>query len=149
MNRIDEATQAVNNLVAQLQHEGLLDEQFIQLMQLQDETNPDFVVEVVQLYFDDSVSKIERMHTMFMSSNVDYNELDQIVHQLKGSSASLGAMTVAQHCIHLRESCEVQDVSSCRLLVSQIADSFSHLKTRLDVFVHLEERRKYLLSGGS
>jgi hypothetical protein len=33
---------------------GILDAQFLQLQQLQDESNPDFVVEVVTLFFDDS-----------------------------------------------------------------------------------------------
>lgn len=34
--------------------QGLLDEQFSQLQQLQDETTPDFVEEVVALFFEDS-----------------------------------------------------------------------------------------------
>lgn len=33
---------------------GFLDAQFMQLQQLQDENNPDFVVEVVSLFFEDS-----------------------------------------------------------------------------------------------
>lgn len=33
---------------------GFLDGQFLQLQQLQDENNPDFVVEVVSLFFEDS-----------------------------------------------------------------------------------------------
>ena len=33
---------------------GFLDDQFNQLQQLQDESNPDFVVEVVTLFFEDA-----------------------------------------------------------------------------------------------
>jgi histidine-containing phosphotransfer peotein len=33
---------------------GFLDDQFNQLEQLQDEKNPDFVVQVVTLFFDDA-----------------------------------------------------------------------------------------------
>jgi histidine-containing phosphotransfer protein len=39
-------------LIGQLQAQGVLDEQFTQLLLLQDDSNPDFVAEVVQLYFE-------------------------------------------------------------------------------------------------
>ncbi|KOM54738.1 hypothetical protein LR48_Vigan10g063000 [Vigna angularis] len=54
---MDGLVQLQKNLVdytASLFHEGFLDEQFNQLQQLQDESNPDFVVEVVTLFFEDA-----------------------------------------------------------------------------------------------
>ena len=41
--------------------QGLLDEQFSQLQQLQDETTPDFVEEVVALFFEDSERLLKQL----------------------------------------------------------------------------------------
>ena len=40
---------------------GFLDDQFNQLQQLQDESNPDFVVEVVTLFFEDSERLLDEL----------------------------------------------------------------------------------------
>jgi histidine-containing phosphotransfer protein len=40
---------------------GFLDDQFNQLQQLQDESNPDFVVELVTLFFEDSEKLINEL----------------------------------------------------------------------------------------
>ena len=81
----------------------------------------DFVAEVVQLFFEDSVVKIERMSEIASSSvSPDFNELDQLVHQFKGSSASLGAQMLATLCIKLRECCQTQNQQGCISLLSQV-----------------------------
>lgn len=41
--------------------QGILDDQFSQLQMLQDESTPDFVEEVVTLFFDDSVKLLENL----------------------------------------------------------------------------------------
>ncbi|GAU24756.1 hypothetical protein TSUD_355850 [Trifolium subterraneum] len=41
--------------------QGLLDEQFIQLEELQDDVNPDFVEEIVTLYYRDSLRLISSL----------------------------------------------------------------------------------------
>lgn len=75
----------------------------------QDDSNPDFVAEVVELYFEDSASKIEKMAARLQEGMVDYNEMDQIVHQFKGSSASFGARAMAALCVQLRDACHQQN----------------------------------------
>lgn len=55
------ATAQIESLISQLQHEGLLDEQFSMLITLQDDDSPDFVVEVVQLYFEVGLDLCQRL----------------------------------------------------------------------------------------
>lgn len=128
--------------VKQMQAEGLLDDQFQQLLSLQDESNPDFVSEVVTLYFQDSVGKLEKFHQLLSQPSPDFNELDQVVHQFKGSSASLGATNIAQLCIKLRQGCQQQDTSTCQQLVQQVVQAYEQLKSRLEGFLELEKQQK-------
>lgn len=95
---------------------GFLDDQFLQLQKLQDESNPDFVFEVVSLFFEDSEKLINNLAAalweislflwfyfvyfwnigslvVFFWFNfsqlqiVDFKQVDSHVHQFKGSSS--------------------------------------------------------------
>lgn len=135
---------SIEQLLSQLNQEGLLDEQFSQLQQLQDANNPDFVQEVVELYFEDSAAKLEKLSSKLEGPVPDYNTIDQLVHQFKGSSASFGAQEIAQSCAKFRELCQQQDRNGCQLLLQHISSSFQALKSRLDIFLQLECQRKQL-----
>lgn len=141
---LDQINANIEQLLYQLSQEGLLDDQFSQLRQLQDESNPDFVQEVVELYFEDSVAKMDKLNTKLQDSDPDYNAIDQLVHQFKGSSASFGAPEISQSCARLRELCQEQDRNGCQLLLQHINSSFQALKSRLDIFLQLEGQRKQL-----
>lgn len=67
--------------------EGFLDGQYNQLQQLQDESNPEFVFEVVSLFFEDSEKILNEISRALDQQNVDFKKVDANVHQLKGSSA--------------------------------------------------------------
>ncbi|GMN37133.1 hypothetical protein TIFTF001_006577 [Ficus carica] len=66
--------------------QGFLDEQFVQLEELQDDANPNFVEEIATLYYRDSSRLIHNLDQALEKSPLDFNKLDNYMHQLKGSS---------------------------------------------------------------
>ncbi|XP_019439973.1 PREDICTED: histidine-containing phosphotransfer protein 1-like isoform X2 [Lupinus angustifolius] len=124
-------------------HEGFLDEQFNQLQQLQDESNPDFVVEVVTLFFEDAERLLNELTNTLSQENIDFKRLDAHVHQLKGSSSSIGAQRIHTVCISFRNSCEEQNVEGCLKSLQQVKQEYSTVKSKLETLF------KILAAGGS
>lgn len=140
----DQVKDQMEQILNQMHAAGVLDDQFQQLLQLQDESNPDFVCEVVRLYFEDSGSKIVKMQQLVSTSAPDFNELDQLVHQFKGSSASLGAHAIAQLCVRLREACQQFNGAGCQALLEEVKHAFVVLRSGLESFMQLEAQHKQL-----
>ncbi|XP_014627837.1 histidine-containing phosphotransfer protein 1 isoform X4 [Glycine max] len=87
MDGIVQLERQLVDYTASLFHEGFLDDQFNQLQQLQDESNPDFVVEVVTLFFEDADRLLNELTKALGQPSIDFKRLDAHVHQLKGSSS--------------------------------------------------------------
>ncbi|XP_027367105.1 histidine-containing phosphotransfer protein 1-like [Abrus precatorius] len=131
---------------ASLFHEGFLDDQFNQLQQLQDESNPDFVVEVVTLFFEDAERLINELTIALSQQSIDFKKLDAHVHQLKGSSSSIGAQRVHRICISFRNSCEDQNVEGCLMNLQLVKREYSLVKNKLETLFRMEQ--KLLAAGG-
>ncbi|GFZ08586.1 HPT phosphotransmitter 4 [Actinidia rufa] len=67
--------------------QGYLDEQFIQLEDLQDDANPNFVEEIVTLFYSDSARLIRNIEQALENNPTDFDRLDDFMHQFKGSSS--------------------------------------------------------------
>ncbi|KAK8712580.1 hypothetical protein V6N13_147816 [Hibiscus sabdariffa] len=130
-----------------LYHEGFLDEQYTQLQELQDENNPDFVVEVVSLFFEDSERLLNELTKALEQQSIDFKRVDAHVHQLKGSSSSIGAQRVQKVCIAFRNYCEEQNVEGCLKCLQQVRHEYSLVKTKLESMFQLEQQ--ILSAGGS
>jgi len=61
---VDRLQADINRLLASLFHQGVLDEQFLQLQQLQDETSPNFVYDVINIYFDESEKLLRNLRLL-------------------------------------------------------------------------------------
>ncbi|XP_077218642.1 histidine-containing phosphotransfer protein 1-like [Tasmannia lanceolata] len=135
------------DLTSSLFREGFLDDQFNQLQQLQDESNPDFVFEVVSLFFDDSEKILNDLGRALEQQSVDFKKVDANVHQLKGSSSSIGAQRVKNVCVAFRNFCEENNREGCLRCLQQVKHECSLVKSKLESLFRLEQQ--ILAAGGS
>ncbi|KAM0954274.1 putative signal transduction histidine kinase, phosphotransfer (Hpt) domain, HPT domain superfamily [Dioscorea sansibarensis] len=133
--------------ISSLFREGFLDDQFTQLQQLQDESNPEFVMEVVSLFFEDSERLLNELTTTLEQQIVDFKKVDAHVHQLKGSSASIGAQRVKNVCITFRSFCEASDREGCLRCLQQVKHEYSLVKNKLETVCKLQQQ--IVQAGGS
>jgi histidine-containing phosphotransfer protein len=127
--------------------ESYLDGQFCQLQQLQDESNPEFVVEVVSLFFDDSEKLLNDLTWALNQTSVDFKKVDAHVHQFKGSSSSIGAHRVKNVCIAFRNFCEEQNVQACLGCLQHIKQEYFLVKGKLETLFTMEQQ--IVAAGGS
>ncbi|XP_047152447.1 histidine-containing phosphotransfer protein 1-like isoform X1 [Vigna umbellata] len=125
--------------------EGFLDDQFNQLKQLQDESNPEFVVEVVNLFFEDAERLLNELAKTLAQDDIDFKRVDAHVHQLKGSSSSIGAQRVQKVCIAFRNYCEEQNVEGCLKILQEIKQECSLVKSKFETLFKVREWRNVVL----
>ncbi|KAK6940884.1 Signal transduction histidine kinase, phosphotransfer (Hpt) domain [Dillenia turbinata] len=123
-----------------LYREGIVDKQFTQLHNLQDESNPDFAEEVVTLFFTDSQRLLNELTNALEQQDVDFNTVDAYVHQFKGSSSSVGAQRVKDLCISFRTLCEQQNKELCLRCLQQVKLEYASFKSKLESLFQLEKQ---------
>ncbi|XP_058210742.1 histidine-containing phosphotransfer protein 1-like [Rhododendron vialii] len=127
--------------------EGTLDAQFTQLQQLQDESNPDFVAEVVSLFFEDCEKILNDLTRALEQKCIDFKKIDAHVHQLKGSSSSVGAQKVKNACITFRNCCEEQNIEGCFTCLQLVKQEYLLVKNKLETLLRMEQQ--ILAAGGA
>lgn len=116
---------------AEMAEGSVLDEQFEQLCELQDEDNADFVREVVHMFFADGEKKVNEVRELLDQDVVNFRQMEDTVHALKGSSASVGAFLVVRECSEFRHCCEAADKDACVASYAKIAAEFQRAKVEL------------------
>ncbi|KAF3442976.1 hypothetical protein FNV43_RR16894 [Rhamnella rubrinervis] len=85
--------QQIASMRQSLFDEGILDNHYMQLENLEDNDNPNFAEEVMSLYCRDSTKIIASLHQALEKPGpLDVNKLDKLLHQLKGGSARTKSM---------------------------------------------------------
>ncbi|XP_020696825.1 pseudo histidine-containing phosphotransfer protein 5 [Dendrobium catenatum] len=117
--------------------QGYLDEQFYQLEDLQDDVSPNFVEEVVTLFFKDSSRLLSNIEQALEKNSPDFQKLDSLTHQLKGSTSSIGALKVKNECTLLREYCNKENLDGCFRTFQKVKREHAILRQKLEAYFQL------------
>ncbi|KAI4386993.1 hypothetical protein MLD38_004862 [Melastoma candidum] len=114
--------------------QGYVDDQFVQLEELQDDTNPNFVEEIVTLYYRDSARLISSIEQALERSPLDFDKLDNLMHQFRGSSSSIGARKVKAECTQFGEHCVGGNGEGCMRSFQRMKREYSALRKKLEAY---------------
>ncbi|XP_059311332.1 histidine-containing phosphotransfer protein 4-like isoform X1 [Lycium ferocissimum] len=118
--------------------QGYLDEQFIHLEELQDDANPNFVEEVVKLFYTDSARFIRNIELALENGPYDFARLDNLMYQFKGSCSSIGARRVKRQCSQFQEYCNAKNIEGCKNTFQGVKQEYATLKTKLETYFQME-----------
>ncbi|XP_043699282.1 histidine-containing phosphotransfer protein 1-like [Telopea speciosissima] len=131
--------QVLKSFVQSMYDEGILDLQFAQLQALQDESNPSFVTDVIKLFIQDAGKIIMELNRYLSARVVDFQGMFSYVHQLKGSSSSIGAQLVRDACDELRQACDANYKEGCIRALNKINNEYQRLRAKFHTIIQLEE----------
>ncbi|XP_074276020.1 histidine-containing phosphotransfer protein 4-like [Silene latifolia] len=117
--------------------QGFLDDQFVQLEELQDDTNPNFVEEVVTLFYRDSGRLLANIEQAMNRCPLDFIKLENHMQQFRGSCSSIGAKRVRSECNQFKEYCRAGNTDSCKRTFQQIKREYTTLKRKLESYFQL------------
>ncbi|XVE96470.1 hypothetical protein REPUB_Repub02eG0224700 [Reevesia pubescens] len=130
----------LRNFVQSMLDEGVLDSQFSQIQALQDSSNPNFVDEVITLFCNDAERIITELNRYLGYQIVDFSKLDSYVHQLKGSSSSIGAHRMKLACVNLRQASDDRNKEGCLRALNSITSEYCLLRSKFQTLIQLERR---------
>ncbi|KAH7427103.1 hypothetical protein KP509_10G030700 [Ceratopteris richardii] len=120
------------DLTNSLFQDGFLNNQFTQLQMLQDASNPEFVSEVITLFWEDSERLLMELTKELHKDPVDYRKVRAYVHQFEGSSSSVGARRLEALCVDFRGYAESKNGKGCLQSLQSIKEELSLNKHKLD-----------------
>jgi len=103
--------------------DGPIDYDFVRahLGSLMDELMPD----LLQVFLEDGETRLQHLESSL--HNNDWQQIGNIAHTLKGSSATLGMFTFSGLCLQLESAARCQDWESIRPLAGQLGGEFHQI----------------------
>ncbi|KAH1033687.1 hypothetical protein J1N35_045861 [Gossypium stocksii] len=110
-------TQQLNDYIRTMHDQGILDDNFDQLLVLRREQNPRFINELISMFTNDAEAYIAEITNALSLTEVDFSTIISKLHQLKGSTSGIGGHRMYQACCELRVAADDGDKDRSEFLM--------------------------------
>ncbi|KAF5447549.1 hypothetical protein F2P56_033097 [Juglans regia] len=130
--------QQIKDYVQTMHEQGILDHNFENVQNLQCQENPHFVLEIIDMFCRDAEICIAEMAKYVDEPVVDYAKVTGFIHQLKGSSSSVGGCRIVVACRELRKATENKMKEGCLEACNKIKREYFVVRDNLNAIAKME-----------
>ncbi|XP_044483795.1 histidine-containing phosphotransfer protein 2-like [Mangifera indica] len=130
--------QQLRNLLRSMHDQGILDHHFENVRRLQAHGNPHFLTEVITMFVNDADGSMGEITRLINQPELDYETLGQYLHQLRGSSASIGGCRMANACREFRQAVDARDKERCINGFHGIRHEYRDLRACFDSILQIQ-----------
>ncbi|KAM3295150.1 hypothetical protein ACQJBY_037795 [Aegilops geniculata] len=132
----------LDNLVTSMFATGMLDDNFQQLQSMgkNETTASRYVAEMINLFIKETKRILNDIAGLLNQPVVDYDMVDVLVRQLKGSSYSVGAKKVNLSCMQFRRFNEPRSKERCLIAFALAWSEFCDVRSKFEAMMQLEEQ---------
>ncbi|XP_037424564.1 histidine-containing phosphotransfer protein 2-like [Triticum dicoccoides] len=133
----------LNSHVTSMFNTGTVDEYFQYLQSVEEDGSsaPGLVAEVINLFIGDANSILNGIAGLLRNQPVvDFNKVDDLVHQLKGCSCSVGAKKVNLCCMYFHQFIESRSKEGCLMALSLLRNEFCDVCNKFQTMMQLEQQ---------
>ncbi|KAL1189195.1 hypothetical protein V5N11_032609 [Cardamine amara subsp. amara] len=117
--------------------EGYLDRQYTQLEALAKDTNPNFIVEVITLYFRDSPDVIASLEHELEREPIEVPMITKCILRLESSSASIGAIKVYKELKKANTFLQAGNIEGTKAALGGIKKQHRELRAKFETYFQL------------
>ncbi|MBK7993817.1 MAG: response regulator [Blastocatellia bacterium] len=133
-NKANKSSEVIENKPSNLEHnfdlETRLDKTAIEnLRLLQDETDPNLVSELIDIFIGESPKKLLNLQQAIETE--DFSQIEHIAHALKGNASNLGAKRMQKICYQLEKAGYNASIENTPELLKELQLEFEALKSEL------------------
>ena len=124
--------------------EGILDENFVSLVE---DAGEELLPEILDLYISDGEETIKELLKACEGGDedkCDLEEVQKLIHRLKGSSLNIGAAQICETCKAVRQLCVDSKPRETRETLVEMSATFEKVKESLRWYLSSMGRRKRL-----